>query len=604
MNQISIKYKILIPVVLVLIASIATTTIVNVTQSSQNSRDNIVSVANASLKAVVLTSEVAVSGANIMKIKSRDMQTLFKSSEALFIKIDGTSNKIPASIFAPEQPPKKINYTYKSKQYSSKLDSLSQEVLKIKEPFLIKDGYLLVKTTLNIKNGGYVYAIFDANIIDIIYDNTITSALKTAVPLLIISILVVLYVSQLIINVILNLQNGLSKFFAFLNKEIENVDDIKVIADDEIGLMTREINKNINMIKVNLATDDELINDVSKIASRITSGHLGDRITSDAHSQSLIKLKIVINGMLDSLQDNIDALMNILSEFANHKYTSRADTSVVEGSILNLSKDINVVGDTITEMLQENMKFGTILEKNSTELSNSVKNISDSANHQATSVEETAAALEQITNNIKSNSKHIKSMYTYGDEVKSAAQSGQELADKTVTAMNSINQQTQSITEAISIIDQIAFQTNILSLNAAVEAATAGEAGKGFAVVAQEVRNLASRSAEAAKEIKSIVEIANDKTAQGKDIAFKMQEGYKFLNTDISKTIELIQQVTTSSEEQEKSITQINDSISDIDKATQQNAIEANNTNTIAKETKDIAHIIVSNVEANEFKRE
>ena len=135
--------------------------------------------------------------------------------------------------------------------------------------------------------------------------------------------------------------------------------------------------------------------------------------------------------------------------------------------------------------------------------------------------------------------------------------------------MDEINTQVNAINDAITIIDQIAFQTNILSLNAAVEAATAGEAGKGFAVVAQEVRNLASRSAEAAKEIKTIVENASQKADDGKKIANKMIEGYPTLNESISQTINLISDIEKASKEQQSGIVQINDSINALDKQTQ-----------------------------------
>ena len=180
-------------------------------------------------------------------------------------------------------------------------------------------------------------------------------------------------------------------------------------------------------------------------------------------------------------------------------------------------------------------------------------------------------------------------------------QEGEILANQTTQAMDEINVQVNSINEAISVIDQIAFQTNILSLNAAVEAATAGEAGKGFAVVAAEVRNLASRSAEAAKEIKTIVENATKKANDGKDIANNMISGYKVLNENISLTINLIQDIEMSSKEQLSGIEQINDAVTQLDQQTQQNAAVASQTHDVAVVTDEIAKLIVNNADEKEF---
>ncbi len=169
--------------------------------------------------------------------------------------------------------------------------------------------------------------------------------------------------------------------------------------------------------------------------------------------------------------------------------------------------------------------------------------------------------------------------------------------------MDEINKEVSSINEAIEVIDQIAFQTNILSLNAAVEAATAGEAGKGFAVVAAEVRNLANRSAEAAREIKNIVELASKKAKVGKDISDNMIEGYKELNENISNTILTIDKVATASKEQERGIIQINDAINMLDQATQKNAQVADEISTMSLNIAQMSNSLVNSRSKSIFLR-
>ena len=193
-------------------------------------------------------------------------------------------------------------------------------------------------------------------------------------------------------------------------------------------------------------------------------------------------------------------------------------------------------------------------------------------------------------------------MANHSNELSSSIEEGQKLASITVDSMNSINEQTKAIADAISVIDQIAFQTNILSLNAAVEAATAGEAGRGFAVVAQEVRNLASRSAEAAREIKDLVENATNKTNSGKKIADDMINGYIKLKENIAKTTKVIHDISISSNEQKTSIEQINDVVNRLDRQTQNNASIATQTQDIAINTSNIAKKILETVNEKEFR--
>ncbi len=419
-----------------------------------------------------------------------------------------------------------------------------------------------------------------------------------------ISILVIMYIFYLSRNISSSLKNfekGLTQFFSFLNNETKEVYLLDDSKSDELGNMSKIINKNIHNTKNNLEKDKSLIAEATNIANKIKVGHLSNRISKESNSTELNQLKNVINEMLDSLNSNIINIQTVLSKYSKYDYTEKVEIINIEGSILKLCNSVNSLGVSTTEMLVENKKNGLIIDQSSNSLLSNVDTLNQASNEAAASLEETAASLEDVTRNVKTTSERILDMSKFANEVTQSASQGEKLALKTTNAMDEINTQVSSINEAITVIDQIAFQTNILSLNAAVEAATAGEAGKGFAVVAQEVRNLASRSAEAAKEIKNIVENANTKANEGKSISHEMIKGYETLNANIDKTISLISEVSTSSKEQESRIVQINDTINSLDQQTQKNATVANQTKDIALNTSNLAKDIVLNSDQKEF---
>ena len=432
-----------------------------------------------------------------------------------------------------------------------------------------------------------------------VLDNTLTILAFISV---VIFILISIFISNIVVNSLNTFKNGLLTFFGYLNREINDVSLLDDSSKDEFGEMSKVVNENISKTKKGIEEDRKLIDETITVLGEFEQGDLCQRLNISVSNPALMQLKDVLNKMADNLESNIDSVLHILEEYSHYHYLNKISTKDIKEHLLKLANGVNTLGDSITEMLIENKTNGLTLDKSSNILLGNVDKLNISSNEAATSLEETAAALEEITSNIRHNTESIAKMANFSNNVTESATHGEKLANQTNISMDEINAQVTAINEAITVIDQIAFQTNILSLNAAVEAATAGEAGKGFAVVAAEVRNLASRSAEAAKEIKDLVQNATVKANQGKEIAGNMIDGYKQLNENISQTINLISDIQNASKEQLLGIEQINDAVNQLDQQTQQNAAIASQTHDVAVITDEIAKIVVTSANAKEFK--
>jgi len=411
-----------------------------------------------------------------------------------------------------------------------------------------------------------------------------------------------LFIAQIVVNSLNNFKEGLLSFFAYLNREKAQTELLKISGKDEFAQMAKVVNENIIQTQKNIEEDRKLIDETIAVLSEFEQGDLCQRLDMNVSNPALMQLKDVLNKMADNLENNIDNVLHIIEEYSAYKYLNKIDTKHLKEHLLKLASGVNGLGDAITQMLLENKINGLTLDESSNILLENVDKLNASSNEAASSLEETAAALEQITSNIRHNTENIAQMSNFSNNVTDSAKEGEKLANQTTIAMEEIDNQVIAINEAISVIDQIAFQTNILSLNAAVEAATAGEAGKGFAVVAAEVRNLASRSAEAAKEIKALVEHATAKANDGKNIAGNMIVGYKQLNENISKTINLISDIEEASKEQLLGIEQINDAVTALDRQTQENAMVASQTHDVAVLTDEIAKLVVSDADSKQFR--
>ncbi len=399
-------------------------------------------------------------------------------------------------------------------------------------------------------------------------------------------------ITKNITNSLARFKQGLGFFFEYAIREKDYLKPMDVIGSDELAQMTIDMNEQIKKTEYIIEQDKKVVLEIDKIMKKVRSGFFVFSIKEHGATAEVEALRNNINEMLQHSKSQIDRINMMLDKYASGEYTYDIEMSkkkTMHGDMGSLYTSSTLLGQSVSQLLAMISNAGSELKKSTQVLNQSSQTLSQSSTHQAASLEETAAAVEEITANIQNSSENVVKMSNLADDLNSSADVGAKLAQETSTSMSDINDKVTTINEAIEVIDQIAFQTNILSLNAAVEAATAGEAGKGFAVVAQEVRNLAARSAEAAKDIKELVEDAATKSNHGKEAANKMIDGYTDLNQKIVQTKDIIDIVTTSSKEQKEGMVQINDVVNNLDKATQENASTAASIDNLSNEVAELS---------------
>ncbi|SET31904.1 methyl-accepting chemotaxis protein [Thorsellia anophelis] len=303
---------------------------------------------------------------------------------------------------------------------------------------------------------------------------------------------------------------------------------------------------------------------------------------------AIIWLKKVIINPLDTLLEQFEYITN--GDLSNHIHVSGKNEisklfqffDKMQNSLINTVHTVREASDIIVKGVQNLALVG--------------EDLSTKTEQQAASLEQTAASMEEITQTVKLNADNARSASVLAEDTSGTAKKGGEITSTVISTMNEISESSQKIGLITNVIDSIAFQTNILALNAAVEAARAGEQGRGFAVVASEVRNLAQRSAQAAKEIKELIEDALQRVSTGASLVKNSGETMEVIVNSAVKVNAIIAEISNASDEQSKGIEQISEAVHQMDQVTQQNGTivhtVASSTRTLEQQANNLAQAV------------
>lgn len=315
----------------------------------------------------------------------------------------------------------------------------------------------------------------------------------------------------------------------------------------------------------------KVMSEVTGLVDAAVRGDFSRRVHTKELDGFFKRLGEGINGLVENTASGLDEVVRVLKAVAQGDLTQQV-TGSYEGTFGELQSDTNNTVNRLQELISQIKESVDAINTAAREISAGNNDLSQRTEQQASSLEETASSMEELTSTVKQNADNARQANQLSVRAQDVAAQGGKQAHAAMDSMKAITESSGKIAEIITVIDGIAFQTNILALNAAVEAARAGEQGRGFAVVAGEVRNLAQRSASAAKEIKTLIAESLKTVDGGSKLVIQAGETMEEIVTQVKRVSDLIAEISAASDEQSSGIEQVNSAITQMDDVTQQNA--------------------------------
>ncbi|WP_045736963.1 methyl-accepting chemotaxis protein [Xanthomonas sp. MUS 060] len=311
--------------------------------------------------------------------------------------------------------------------------------------------------------------------------------------------------------------------------------------------------------------------EIKHLAGAAAAGDFSVRGEAERFQYDFRAMVESLNQLMGTADGNLQALSKLLKAIAAGDLTARMHGEF-QGVFAAMRDDANATTAQLAAMVGRIQNAALSINAASTEIATGNDDLSHRTEQQAASLEETAASMEELTSTVKQNAENARQANQLAVGATSVASQGGAVVSKVVQTMSGIEASSKKIADIISVIDGIAFQTNILALNAAVEAARAGEQGRGFAVVASEVRTLAQRSANAAKEIKGLIDDSVGRVAEGSTLVEQAGKTMQEIVASVQRVTDIMGEIAAASQEQSAGIEQVNRTVAQMDESTQQNA--------------------------------